>query len=242
MVLLWLLLRYMEDGKTKWLYWLVFITAMHYTDKATSFIFSAEALIFLALLFIWKWWRKAWPNDRYHKFFKIAAASTLCLIVFTLGIFILGKTPVANAPMIIDPPVTQESVPQHIINSKVPPLLISVAFTAIAAVASIVSLIKGLGWYELRKSRLFDLIVLQLVLILPLLVAMPVNLLGWDPQDYSTTGILRTGSLFLILLIVSVILGAMWNKKSVPKKPGHFLGAFSSFFYTTFFMHGEGFF
>ncbi len=116
--------------------------------------------------------------------------------------------------MIIDPPVTQESVPQHIINSKVPPLLISVAFTAIAAVASIVSLIKGLGWYELRKSRLFDLIVLQLVLILPLLVAMPVNLLGWDPpQDYSTTGILRTGSLFLILLIVSVILGAMWNKK-----------------------------
>jgi len=63
MVLLWLLLRYMEDGKTKWLYWLVFITAMHYADKATSFIFSAEALIFLALLFIWKWWRKQWPND-----------------------------------------------------------------------------------------------------------------------------------------------------------------------------------
>lgn len=239
MVLLWLLLRYMEDGKTKRLYWLVFITAMHYTDKATSFIFSAEALIFLALLFIWKWWRKAWPNDRYHKFFKIAAASTLCLIVFTLGIFILGKTPVANAPMIIDP-VTQESVPQHIINSKVP-LLISVVFTAIAAVASIVSLIKGLGWYELRKSRLFDLIVLQLVLILPLLVALPVKLVGWDPQDYSTTGILRTGSLFLILLIVSVILGAMWNKKVFLKSLAIFWGIFIVF-YTTFFMHGEGFF
>ena len=239
MVLLWLLLRYMEDGKTKWLYWLVFITAMHYADKATSFIFSAEALIFLALLFIWKWWRKQWPNDRYRIFFKMASAATLCMIAFTIGIYVLSKTPLANAPAIIDP-VTQESVPQHIINSKIP-FLISAALTGIAAVASIVSLIKGLGWRELRKSRLFDLIALQLILILPLLVAIPVKLLGWDPQDYSTTGVLRTGLLFLILLIISVILGTMWNKKVFLKSLAIFWGIFIVF-YTTFFMHGEGFF
>ena len=64
LVMLWLMLRYLEDGKHKWLYWLVFIVAMHYADKATSFIFSAEALIFLALLFIGEVLRKEWTDER----------------------------------------------------------------------------------------------------------------------------------------------------------------------------------
>jgi len=60
--MLWLLLRYMEDGQSKWLYWLVFITAMHYADKATSYIFTAEASIFLALLFIIEALRRSWKS------------------------------------------------------------------------------------------------------------------------------------------------------------------------------------
>lgn len=238
-VLLWLLLRYLEDGKVKWLYWLTFITAMHYTDKATSFIFSAEALIFLALFFIWKYWRLEWPKERYKKIFQIASAATLCLIVLTLGVYILGKTQVTNAAPIIDP-VTQESVAPHVLNSKLP-LLASIAFTGIAAVVSVVSLVLGLGWVELRKSRVFDLIALQLILILPLLVAIPVKLLGFDPQDYTATGILTTGGIFLVLLIVSIILGLMWNKKIFLVCLGIFWGIFIVF-YTTFFTHGEGFF
>ncbi len=239
LVLLWLLLRYMEDGKTKWLYWLTFITAMHYTDKATSFIFSAEALIFLALLFIWKYWRREWPKERYKMLFQIASAATLCLIVLTLGVYILGKTPVTNAAPIIDP-VTQESLTPHVLNSKLP-LFASIALTGIAAVASIITLVLGLGWVELRKSRLFDLIALQLILILPLLVALPVKILGFDPQDYSATGILTTGGFFLVLLVISIILGLMWNKKVFLVSLAIFWGIFIVF-YTTFFTHGEGFF
>ena len=239
MVLLWLLLRYMEDGKSKWLYWLVFITAMHYTDKATSFIFSAEALIFLALLFIWKYWRRDWSNKRFKQLFQIFSAATLCLIVFSLGIYILGKTPLANVPAVIDP-VTQESLPRHIINSKIP-LLLSLAATGIAAVASVFTLIKGLGWHDLRKSRLFDLIALQFIIILPLLVALPVKIFGFDPQDYSATGILTTGAFFLVLLAISIILGLMWHKKVFLISLAIFWGIFI-IFYTTFFMHGEGFF
>src|SRR5690606_15629881 len=34
LVMLWLMLRYLEDGKHIWLYWLVLVTAMHYADKA----------------------------------------------------------------------------------------------------------------------------------------------------------------------------------------------------------------
>jgi len=60
LVMLWLFLRYMEDGQSKWLYWLTFITAMHYADKATSYIFTAEASIFLALLFIYEALHRNW--------------------------------------------------------------------------------------------------------------------------------------------------------------------------------------
>ncbi len=60
LVMLWLFLRYLEDGQRKWLYWLTFITAMHYTDKATAYIFTAEAMLFLLVLTVrevlsWDW-------------------------------------------------------------------------------------------------------------------------------------------------------------------------------------------
>ena len=226
LVMLWLMLRYLEDGKHKWLYWLVFITAMHYADKATSFIFSAEALIFLALLFIGDVLRKEWRDEKAKLLFRVAVVITLALIVLTMGFYMLSKTTTTE--------VAAEAAPNL-------PLLISAGLTGIAVVFALVTLFKGYGWKKLSHLRSFDLIWLQLILILPLLTAIPLRVLGFDPTDYSQAGMIRSGVVFVSLTLLSVILGMLWNRKVFLRSVAIFWGIFIVF-YTTLFSHGEGFF
>ena len=226
MVMLWLMLRYLEDGQHKWLYWLVFITAMHYADKATSFIFSAEALIFLALLFIGEVLRKEWRDEQAKTLFRVMVVITLALIVLTMGFYILSKN--------VSTDVAAEASPNL-------PLLISAGLTGLAVVFALVTLFRGYGWKKLSHLRSFDLIWLQLILILPLLTAIPLRLLGYDPTDYSQAGIIRSGVVFVLLALVSLFLGMLWNRKVFLRSMAIFWGIFIVL-YTTFFTHGEGFF
>ena len=226
MVMLWLMLRYLEDGQHKWLYWLVFITAMHYADKATSFIFSAEALIFLALLFIGEVLRKEWRDEQAKTLFRVMVVITLALIVLTMGFYILSKNASTD--------VAAEASPNL-------PLLISAGLTGLAVVFALVTLFRGYGWKKLSHLRSFDLIWLQLILILPLLTAIPLRLLGYDPTDYSQAGIIRSGVVFVLLALVSLFLGMLWNRKVFLRSMAIFWGIFIVL-YTTFFTHGEGFF
>jgi hypothetical protein len=62
--MLWLMLALPGRRQTQMALLAGFITAMAYADKATSFIFSAEALIFLALLFIGDVLRKEWRDEK----------------------------------------------------------------------------------------------------------------------------------------------------------------------------------
>lgn len=239
LVMLWLFLRYMEDGQSKWLYWLTFITAMHYADKATSYIFTAEASIFLALLFIFEVLQCEWRSGNAKNRFLIGVIVTLALIVVTLGVYVLGKTPATIQTGVVPPEAAGTGV-SHLINSKLP-LIAAAGATGLSAVAAIVLLVQGLGWQQIRPSRTFDLIVLPLILILPLLVALPLTLLGFEATDYSQAGIIRSGITFTLLALVSVLLGMLWNRKRFLHYAAIFWGIFIVF-YTTFFNHGDGFF
>ena len=239
MVMLWLMLRYLEDGKHKWLYWLVFINAMHYVDKATSFIFSAEALIFLALLFIGDVLRKQWNSEHAKSLFRLAVAATLALIVITMGVYVLSSTPSASQAAIPDP-TTGVLAETFVINSSIP-LILSAGLTAIAVGLALYTLFKGFGWKNLSHLRSFDLIWLQLILILPLLTAIPLRLLGFDATDYGPNGIIRSGIVFVLLLLLSIGLGMLWNRKVFLRSMAIFWAIFIVF-YTTVFTHGEGFF
>lgn len=239
MVMLWLFLRYLEDGKHKWLYWLVFITAMHYTDKATSFIFSAEALVFLALLFIAEVLRKDWRDPRLKSFFRLAVVATMVLLLITMAVYMLHRTPTASQPTLTDP-ASGDPIETFIINSSLP-LLIAVGLTGLVIAFALFNLFKGYGWKNLSHLRSFDLIWLQLILILPLLTAIPLKLLGFDPTDYGQSGILRSGIVFVLLTLISLGLGTLWNRKVFLRSMAIFWGIFI-IFYTSVFSHGEGFF
>ncbi len=191
-----------------------FYHCLHYADKATSYIFTAEASIFLALLFIIEALRRSWKSENSKNRFQIAVVVTLALILVTVGVYVLGRTP---APM-------QTGEATHLINSKLP-LTASAGVMAISAIAAIVFLVQGLGWEQIRSSRTFDLIVLPLILILPLLIALPLSILGFDATDYSQNGIIRSGIAFSLLGLASLGLGMLWTE-NIPAQCGHFLGNF----------------
>ena len=51
-VMIWAILRYLETGKDRYTYYLIAVTALHFTAKETSFIYSAQALLYLGIYFI----------------------------------------------------------------------------------------------------------------------------------------------------------------------------------------------
>lgn len=92
-MLLWLFLRYLEAGESKYLLWITLITALHYADKAASFIFSAEALIFLALLFIVESLRKPWRERQQRSNFLIMTLVAACWRGAALYLLTKGSAP-----------------------------------------------------------------------------------------------------------------------------------------------------
>ncbi|MFZ3069532.1 MAG: glycosyltransferase family 39 protein [Anaerolineaceae bacterium] len=229
LVMLWLFLRYLEGGEVKFLYWLTFIIAMHYADKATSYIFTAEALIFLAILFIVEALKKRWKNPRIKTNFIASVGITLLAGALTVGMYLFSKGEV-NA----------EGAQATSLMTNWPIIVGGVILIA-ALIVALVYLNKGLGMSEIRRMRSFDLIALQLLLVLPLLAALPIKLLGFDPLDYSQAGIIRSAAVFILLGLISMLLGMMWNRKVWLRSALIFWSIFIVF-YTTFFTHGEGFF
>ncbi len=80
MISLWAILRYLETGKARYLYWLTIVTALHYTTKETSFIYSAQALVFLALYLVYRLSQQVWMDAQKRNLFL-----TALLIAAVLG-------------------------------------------------------------------------------------------------------------------------------------------------------------
>ncbi len=79
-------------------------------------------------------------------------------------------------------------------------LYVSLGLAVIALVIALVILFTDLGIKALRKIRSFDLLILTFTLIMPQLIAFPINLAGWNPLDYSQPGLIRTS---IVLVVTS---------------------------------------
>jgi hypothetical protein len=83
--------------------------------------------------------------------------------------------------------------------------------------------------------------ILIFTLILPQAAALPSRLVGWNPLDYSTSGIGHTATFLVPMTIVAIAVGLWWNPEVWLKSALLFYGIFT-LFYTTFFTNGLGFF
>jgi DNA-binding beta-propeller fold protein YncE len=236
MALLWGILRYFEMGQKRTLVFISIITALHFTDKATSYIFTAELLIFLALIFVARTITKPWKSTQVRTVFLLVVAITL---VIGLALFAVGYDALTHGTATI----AEEGVGVMLGElDSTTRLLIGVLGLAllIGLAAAAYLLVKGIGWPSIRDERAFDLLILQGTIVLPLLAALPMDILGFNPLDYSASGI-TTSLMFVIpLLVIAVLVGIWWNWKVWLLNIGIFWGIFTILF-TTLFTQGSGF-
>ena len=236
MALLWGVLRYLELGQKRILIFITIITALHFTDKATSYIFTAELLIFLAIIFITRVISKPWRSKQTKMIFLIVVAATMLigLALFGVGYYALthgsGSTTEDSVGVMLG---ELDTATRLMIGALGVGLLAGLVLAAYF-------LVKGIGWFGIRDERSFDLLIMQGTIVLPLLAALPMDILGFNPLDYSITGI-TTSLLFVIpLLLIAVLIGIWWNWKVWTLNIGIFWGIFT-IFYTTLFTQGTGF-
>ncbi len=243
-VMLYSILRYFETGKAKFIYLIAGSLVIHYLTKETSFIYTAQILIFLAVYFIVRVTRKAWEGG--------SGAFRGFLISLFLAIVLIGATGIAeisakketsanSAQTVVpaNPIATNEFSPRE--TTGISPTLIFAALAIIAFTIALFFLVRGFGLINIRKERSFDLLIVFGTIVLPQLAAFPVYLLGWDPLDYSTTGLLRTGAFLGPIALITIAIGMWWNKDVWWKMTLVFWGPFV-LLYTTIFTNGSGFF
>jgi predicted membrane-bound mannosyltransferase/DNA-binding beta-propeller fold protein YncE len=223
-------LRYLEKGDRSTLFFLTVVMAFHATDKATSFIYNAEFMLFMGFVFLDSALRLPWPRQGSRNQFLYFMLAAVLLLVAALGIAVVNAKPTGDVA----------AVPASLSVASLTELLL-VAGAAVGVVYAVILLVRNMGWATIRKQRSFDLILLAGTLTLPLLSAFPMRMLGMDPLDYSSIGMTRTLIFVVILSILAVALGLWWKPKVWLICAAIFFSIFTVFF-TTFFTNGKGFF
>jgi sugar lactone lactonase YvrE len=241
-IMLYAVLRYLEQGKHSMLYVYMATIALHFVTKETSFIYTAEILIFLGLIFLLDVTKKNWKRNTDRDIFILTTLAALLFLVAALGIGVISaRSPAADAPAVTD--AAAAAIP--VAASAMAPLQIALyaclGFTVVSLAIGLTFLFTGLGMSELRKIRSFDLIIVTLTVVIPQLIAFPIKLAGWDPLDYSQPGLIRTSIVLAISLVLSAGIGILWKPKLWLINAGIFYGLFT-IFYTSLFTNGQGFF
>jgi DNA-binding beta-propeller fold protein YncE/4-amino-4-deoxy-L-arabinose transferase-like glycosyltransferase len=239
-VMIYAILNYLEKGRKGTLLLLTAVLSLHFCTKETSFIYAAQLLLFLAFVLIREAVNERVLDPAVKKRFVILMTISLVLIMamVILAAWVAGMAPqpleTANGT---DPAATAQPMEQWEILTLSAGLLGALA----AGALGIVLLIKELGWEKIRSYRSFDLLILVGTLILPQLTAFPIKMIGWDPLDYSSIGLVRTSIFLVILLVISAVIGILWRPRTWLINAGLFYGIYV-ILYTTFFTNGRGFF
>jgi len=246
-VTIWAILRYLETGWPRYLYWLTLATVLHFTAKETSFIYTAQAMLFLGGYFIYKITQLRWPRTEYRNRFLFTLIIALLLFAALGGYLVLsgrGEASVATTP----------SNSTEVASTLVPPAAPSPIAATLAALFGLVVvvglsfLIRGYTLEGLRADRAFGALLVLATLVLPQLAAFPVRWMGWKiPTNASEvmaldlTGILHVAVFLTPLAILSVIIGLIWNHRLWLINAAIWYGVFT-LFYTSIFTNGAGFF
>lgn len=233
-ITIWAILRYLETGAARYTFWLTAVTMLHYTTKETSFIYSAQALVFLGLLFVAQISRARWQKPTHRDLFLILLLLTGILAALGIGLNAYFPAPEpAVADAAAEAVETARDIPLH--------LYIPLALSGLTLLGALVLAIQGYTWEKLRQQRAFGLMLLQFTLILPQLAPFIVSAIGWNPLDYTNVGMIRTGAFVFILALVAIGVGMTWDQRLWLTNAAIFYIPFT-ILYTTVFTNGAGFF
>ncbi len=226
-------LRYLELGEVKMLVLFTIVNALHFTDKATSFIYAGGMMAFLAGYFLYRLVRR-------KDIFRLTLLRSLACLAVAAVFLIAAAFMIRNADAL----------------TMVPGLVVGLIGLA-AGIAGVFLLFQDLGGV-IRQERSFDLMVLLGTFFLPLTSAAFMDFLGKlfggrAPQDMnfsnvvslvdlvSTKDIYTALAYILPLAVISILVGLWWNRKLWLVLALIFFGIFA-FFFTTVFSYSGGIF
>ncbi len=225
-VTLWAILRYLETSSPRYLYWLTAATMLHFTAKETAFIYTAQAMIFLGLVFVSDLNKHDWQQPKYKKIFLAGLLGAGIFFAITL----LARSFTPEFPLPDQQPVGPN-----------PMTAIPLAITAALLLGSLLCAVFGFSWKNLKTLPSFSALLLLGTLVLPQLAPFPAKFLGLNALDYSAQGMVKTGVIILILTAIAVGIGLAWNRKEWLINAAIFYIPFT-ILYTTVFTNGTGFF
>jgi predicted membrane-bound mannosyltransferase len=243
------ILRYLEKGDRFAMFLVTISTVMHFIVKETSFIYTAQALIFLFFMFMVEARRAEIKRPERYNRFLIFMTLAMMLVMVALGLAVM-KADQSNALFGAAPqseeigPAQEEPAgslldPAHL---RLYGEIVAVTGALVLGALGLFTLATDIGWKQMKRLRSFTLLILIGTLILPMLSPLPVTMLGWDPLDYAnSTSMLRTGVFIALFFVIAIAVGIWWNPVLWLQNAFLFYAIFIVF-YTTFFTNGNGFF
>ena len=253
-LMLYTVLRYFENGERKYLYLLTGTLLIHFLSKETSFIYSAELLLFLGVYFITRITRKPWEeNYGLYRAFIIALAAVVLFASIGFGISLINRQAgtISSAETAAPANPTGVATPAGSASQTTTASVILFGLAGISFVAALVILFRGYRWENLLKERSFDLMILISTFVLPMLIPFPIKFLQKQlnviiPTDAASVSSLDPRSITIMIIFVvvffaiAITIGMIWNREYW-KYAIFFWGGFT-LFYTTFFTNAPGFF
>jgi predicted membrane-bound mannosyltransferase/DNA-binding beta-propeller fold protein YncE len=253
-LMLYVILRYFEVGKPKYLVMLAGALAIHFLAKETSFIYTAQALIFLAVYFIIKVTNSVWENaSTERRNFIISLSLTILLAGLAGGMYLSAREAdtLGGEETAVPSDPANASAPLAAPESGTSPLVIGFGVGAgIAFIATAYYLISGYTWEKIRTERSFDMLMVFGTIVLPQLSPLLINLTSVtipttapEVQSLSTntSALLTIGGLLLLTFVISAVVGYLWNPEKLWKTALIFWVPFT-LLYTTVFTNSNGFF
>ncbi len=242
-LMLYAILRYLETKERRYLYYTTITLALHFATKETSFIYAAQALLFLAIYFIAQVTRRPWARAEHYRSFIIALAAGVLLAGLTAGFAVLGHQTGTLTGTETAAPLDPTGTPSPLDTpgGSISPLVVLGIASAAGILIAGYFMVLGFTWKRIRLEPSFDLLILIGTLVLPQLAPFPVTLAGFNPTDYSLEGMTRTALFLIPITLIAIGIGYWWKGMTWVKNAVLFYGIFTVL-YTTVFTNGQGFF
>ena len=217
-LLLWSIGRYLEDGESRWLRWMGAFFALMYASKENAYIYTAIFMALLALPLIWQILHVRWQR---RELIPILVG-LLVVMILSGGVFLLGASQAEMLP---------EGDAHIVLPEAVVPgwarLGLGAAITG--ALAMVVLITRAVGDAQMRRFRLFDVLMVLGTFTLPLGSALlmqyvaGVSMSRFYPAlmqinfgDLPTSKIVAATITLALSLGVGVALGLWWDRRRWP--------------------------
>ncbi len=257
-VMLYVILRHLETGEKKYLYMFAGSMVLHFVSKETAFIYSAQALLFLAIYFIARVTRQPWPGkEKEYRSFIFSLGLAVLLAAASVGYALVTR----QQQIVTGVETAAPADPSHPITPLAPPEISAFSIPSIlmlvgllAAITSIFLLIQGYSWQRIREHRSFNLLMIAGMLVTPLLapflikgaetwlhVSIPTTAAEVQAMSADQNALFTIGAALIFMFGISVLIGITWNKHLWWKVALVFWVPFT-ILYTTVFTNSDGFF